>query len=327
LVDGERLLAVASEPAEAAANGEVTYRALFVAPDGAADPAALGWSLCTEQKPLAVTGPIPIACQHETGKALMALGEGESATATLSADVCRTFGPTPPAPKKDEPNSRPADPDTTGGYYQPVRVNATIEGTPTYAVGVTRLSCGLAGATQEQAATYNKQHQPNANPALTTLVIRRGHAGDEEVSVAGDADAPRIKPGASITLRASWMSCPKTPECGDGLCSPGENKQSCADDCDQQSPQGCTGAEPYQSLNPLRHELEHRHEAIRVSWFASDGRFEHERTGRAETETDHPYTDNEWTAPTKHGELSMWVVIRDDRGGVGWSSYKLDVEP
>ena len=43
----------------------------------------------------------------------------------------------------DEPPSRPADPDVTGGYYQPVRVLVPTREEEDYVVGVTRLACGV----------------------------------------------------------------------------------------------------------------------------------------------------------------------------------------
>jgi hypothetical protein len=332
LVDGDRVLAVRSEPAEVNPSASVpvplTYRALYVGTDRAPDPAGLDWALCGGRKPLAVTGPIAPACLAKSAKLLTPLGNGESVETTLPKDACRVFGPSPPEPKKGEPPSRPADPDTTGGYYQPARVLATIEGKPDYAVGVTRLDCGLAGATQEQSASYLGQHRPNENPALDSLVIRHDHSPEEEVPAAdGSGAALQIKPGQALSLRASWAACPKSAACGDDICSPGEDKMSCAPDCDVPQPLGCTGSEPYLELDQQTHELLHRREAIRISWFATDGRFEHERTGRAETDAASVFSDNSWTAPKTHGEVSLWVVIRDDRGGVGWSAYKLQVQP
>jgi hypothetical protein len=332
LVDGDRLLAVRSEPAEvnpaASVPVPLMYRALYVGTGGAPDPAGLDWALCGERKPLAVTGPIAPACLAKRAKALTPLGQGESVEAMLPKDVCRLFGPSPPEPKKGVPPSRPADPDTTGGYYQPARVLATIEGKPDYAVGVTRLDCGLAGATQDQSMSYLKQYRPNENPALDSLVIRHGRSPETEVPAAdGSAAQVQIKPGQQLSLRASWAACPKSASCGDGICSPGEDKASCARDCDLARPMGCTGSESYLELDQQTHQLEHRREAIRISWFATDGTFEHERTGRAEADVASAFSDNTWTAPKGHGEVSLWVVIRDDRGGVGWSAYKLGVGP
>jgi hypothetical protein len=63
-----------------------------------------------------------------------------------------------------------------------------------------------------------------------------------------------------------------------------------------------------------------------VSWFASDGEFEHDRTARSEAEAESGDSDNQWTAPDSEGEQRIWVVLRDDRGGVGWGSYKVTVE-
>ncbi len=322
LVDGDRVLAVRSVPAETKAGASVQYEALYVGLDGPVDPAGLDWALCNERKPLAVTGPIAIGCLTKSADSLTPIEGGAQPKGKLPADVCRVFGPNPPAPKMGEPATRPADPDTTGGYYQPVRVLARIEGHDQYAVGVTRLNCNLANATQEQSSEYQSQHQPNENPALDSLVLRG--KPDQTVPGDGDGDPLAVSAGKALTLRASWIACPATAECGDGICSPGEDK-SC-DDCSGSSPRGCTGSEPYLELDPIKHALVHRREAIRVSWFATDGDFDHDRTGRAESEAKTSFSDNTWTAPKHKGEVRLWVVIRDDRGGVGWSAYRLDVQ-
>jgi hypothetical protein len=330
LVDGERVLAVRSSPAEAKPGAAVRYDALYVGPDGPADAASLDWGACGERKPLAVIGPIASACLAETSEALtpLALDDTARAEAKLSADICRVFGPTPPDQKKGEPPSRPSDPDPSGGYYQPVRVRAQVEGRAEYSVGVTRLDCGLGGATQEQASTYAMQHRPNENPKLEALA-RRGGGPDEVLSPEdmGAQPAPLlVAPGAVLSLRASWAACPTTPRCGDGICSPGESAMcgDCVAPADGAVP-GCTGSEPYLQLDPVKHALVQRREAIRISWFATDGAFEHDRTGRAEVEAKTSFSDNHWTAPTTKGEVRLWVVIRDDRGGVGWGAYRVDV--
>lgn len=63
--------------------------------------------------------------------------------------------------------------------------------------------------------------------------------------------------------------------------------------------------------------------AMRVSWFATGGTFDADKTGRAE---DDPATtsDNLWTAPSP-GVVHLWIVLRDSRGGVDWASYDLVV--
>lgn len=56
-------------------------------------------------------------------------------------------------------------------------------------------------------------------------------------------------------------------------------------------------------------------EGLRVSWFATAGQFEHDRTGR---DGDDPATSttNVWTAPAEPGAVHVWAVLRDSRGGM-----------
>jgi hypothetical protein len=65
---------------------------------------------------------------------------------------------------------------------------------------------------------------------------------------------------------------------------------------------------------------------MRVSWFASAGTFEHDRSGRPEADAGSPFSDNAWTAPSEAGDVRLWVVLRDDRGGVGYGSFYVHVE-
>ena len=65
-------------------------------------------------------------------------------------------------------------------------------------------------------------------------------------------------------------------------------------------------------------------ESLRVSWYGTAGRFDEPRTGRA---GDDPATtaDNAWTAPAAPGAVTLWVVLRDDRGGAAWRSLAVTV--
>ena len=318
LVESERVLALRSSPAEAAPDARVTYDALFVGPDGAGSPDALEWALCNQRKALTESGTIARACLQLESDALAAL-EPQS----VPRDACETFGPTPKTPKPGEPNLRPVDPDTTGGFYQPVRVAVVSEDEQTrFAVGVTRLTCALGGATQEQSAEYNRKRRPNENPHLDALVWLREDGSEETLPQADDEPALTVSLGERVQLRASWPDCPVEPSCGDGICSVGE--LDCADDC--REPRGCGGSEPYVYFDPLSRQLLDRREALRVAWFATDGAFEHERTGRSADEADDTTTENVWRAPESDAEVRLWVVLRDDRGGVGWGSYRLQVQ-
>ncbi len=326
VVDSDRVLAVRSMPVEAMANAPVKYQALYVGADGPAAAKDLDWALCSARKPLAAPGFVAQACFARKGDKLTPLGHGDQASGMLAKDACQVFGPMPPAPMKGEPNGRAADADTTGGYYEPVRllVAGASESEDVYFAGMSRLICGLGGATAEQSAQYALRYRPNENPVLAS-VVRVQSGADVPLSLAASSTLLRVQPGERLTLRASWAVCPSKPKCGDGICSPRETVKDCMQDCGVAAPKGCTGAESYAYLDPAQGAVIDRRESIRVSWFANAGDFAFDRTGRSEAEASQTDTDNDWTAPNTQGEVFLWVVIHDDRGGVGWESYKLDV--
>jgi hypothetical protein len=106
-----------------------------------------------------------------------------------------------------------------------------------------------------------------------------------------DVPAPLAR-GARVVLRARWK----------------------ADD-----------AEAYVSFDRDTQTLRDRREAMRVSWFASAGGFDADRTGRAE---DDPalQSENGWTAPDAPGTVHLWFVLRDSRGGVAWVERDAEVK-
>jgi hypothetical protein len=299
LLDGPRVLAIRSTPAEVEPGKPVSYSDLYATPEGDSSARGLEWSLCTARKPIAVSGPIALECLTPSGPGLVSLGTGPSVNATMPADGCRVFGPSPPAPKAGERAARPADPDSTGGYFQPLRVRVP-EGQTEYAIGFTRLLCGPGAATQEQSLEFAATYRPNENPELGSVIV---NPDGESSPLADSPQAPSVlRAGEKVTLRVSWAECSATTT--------------------------CTGSESYPYLDPIARQLITRREALRVSWFASAGSFAHDRSGRteAEAEAGFIYSDNDWTAPDEAGEVRVWVVLRDDRGGVGYRSFFVNVQ-
>ncbi|HKP63748.1 MAG TPA: hypothetical protein VJV78_43740 [Polyangiales bacterium] len=326
LVEDMRVLAVRSTPPAAKPGDEVSFDTLYVDPDGPLDPDPLDWALCTARKGLAEPGTISGKCLEREADSLESLGTGATVMATIPMDACQVFGPTPMTPEAGEPAARPVDPDTTGGYYQPVRLLVPDdEQGDQYSVGTTRLTCGLGGATQDQAAEFTRRFKPNENPELESVVLR---PGDDEQSLPelGSDDVLEVAAGETVALGASWVDCPLESECGDGICGEGEDAtpDNCPEDC--REPHGCRGSEPYVFFDPSTRKLVDRREAMRVSWFANTGTFDHDRTSITEDEADEHSTVNNWTAPPESGDVRVWVVLRDDRGGVGWGSYQLRVQ-
>jgi hypothetical protein len=321
LIDSPRVLAIRSQPAEARPDDPVEWSALFVGPNGDEDPSNLDWALCLERKPLAVAGEISKDCLVRHGKALLDLGSGIDVMDAIPSEACRLFGPNPPVPQPGDPAARAADPDATGGYYQPLRLIGQGGEIP-YSVGLTRIDCGIARVTTQQSLDFAKRYRDNENPTIQDVVINPGRAAASLTS-SPDTTAT-VARSKHFTLRTSWPQCPLSAHCGDGICGSGEDRTTCADDCTD--PHGCAGSEPYVAFEPAQRQLVDRREAMRVSWYATAGSFDHDRSGRAEQEASLTYSDNGWTAPDQRGTVRVWVVLRDDRGGVGYGSYLIVVK-
>lgn len=174
--DYPRVLAVRAEPAEAKPGDQVRLRAL------ATDGTIITWSFCVARKGLAETGPIAEECIAYPDERIV-IGAGPLASATIPRDACRVFGPDPPIGKT---GGRPADPDLTGGYYQP--------GLAADAVFSIRVRCNLAGATQAQTSDFEARYRDNVNPEISELTINGTSVTDEY----------RARPGERLQLHVAW---------------------------------------------------------------------------------------------------------------------------
>jgi len=323
LIDSARVLSIRSTAAEVNEGATVSYDVLIAQPVDDTSLPTLDWALCIAQKPLATSGPIATECLEASGPKLTDLGRTPSVTAMIPKDACQLFGPITPPHKAGEPDLRAVDPDTTGGYYQPVRLRTAYSAEDVeYEVGVTRLMCGMgSGASQAQTVTYNKGYRPNANPGFEKVTFTRNSG---EVIVVDSTTPQSVASGEAVTFEVSWPSCPVVPTCGDDICGAGEDVTSCPNDCT--TPKGCEGSEPYLTYDPESQALQDRRESIRVAWYATDGNFAHDRTGRTEAEADQTSTSNAWTAPSHSGVVRFWLVIRDDRRGENWTTFDMNVE-
>lgn len=289
LVTAPRVLAIQAEPPEAGEGDTVSLTAL-VASDGEAADDAVSYFFCTARKPLSELGPIEPGCLYDTSGARAALGTGLSVSGALDRGVCSLFGPRRPSAEPGQPAGRAADPDATGGFYQPVLAELLGQ---LGVLGGVRLDCGLPSADREQVIEYNQRHRTNQNPRIDRL---ERLASATWTPLAEDA-AQRVGAGERLELRVSWAACA--------------------------AEERCTGAEQYVMFDPAGRALVERQEALVASWYATDGRFDAPRTEPGDT----PFqSENGWVAPSARGAVRLWVVLRDGRGGVGHASYRLDVE-
>ncbi len=294
IVASARVLAVRADPAEAPPKSQVTYTALIVDASGTLRDAPLDWAYCNQRKPLAELGPVSPLCMTRDADFLAELGVGTQVTATIADTACREFGPDVPEAKMGEPAGRPVDPDLTGGYYQPLRLALPGSTGDAFTLERARLACGIVGATSEQLVDFRKRYRPNTNPAVDALT-----ANGARVVAEGSGAPSVVVAGARIAFHATWAECTDPAK-------------------------DCGGAEPYVVFDLASRSIVDSREAIRVSWFATGGSFDHDRTGRDAAETD-SFSDNAWIAPSQPGIVHLWIVLRDERGGAGWQSFAVDV--
>ncbi|MEO8978755.1 MAG: hypothetical protein ABI548_04210 [Polyangiaceae bacterium] len=336
---GPRVLAVQSTPAEAPPNGALSYRILVVDEKGTVARPRVDWSYCTQPKATDELNDVALACFTDAPGIKLPLGKGSAPSGTMPFNACAQFGPDVPRPQSHSSGSggtgsgssststgaqgRPTDPDSTGGYYQPVILSVSAAQTLVSAFAETRITCNLAGSTNEQFSAYTLATRSNENPHLLGVTV----PSQNDVDLTPEHSKTPLTVSASswLTLRASWPACPTDPTCGDGMCSPGEDIVACPDDCTPPV-KGCGGPESYAYLDPADHVLRNRHESMRVSWFASAGSFGSDHTGSEEAHFADTTSDNDWRAPKEAGPVFMWVVLRDERGGVDWQSFEVSVQ-
>jgi hypothetical protein len=311
LVSEARVLAVRAEPAEARPGAAVKYSALVADGEGTQRAGLLAWFYCLAQKPLAELGPVDRTCLSPSSDKLAEIGGGLSVSGSLPKDTCSLFGPNVPQPAPGEEPSRPVDPDATGGYKQPIMLGVSVDDVETLTLFEQRIACDLPGVSADTGAEYRLRYHANENPRLRAVIATRASG---EVVTLRAGDVLEVARSELITLSARWPSCPESDTCGDGLCGPDETRVSCAEDCTTAA--GCDGAERYLWYDGERRALSVRRESMRVSWYKTAGTYAEERTGVDEQDLN-THVDNTWTAPDGTGELTLWLVLRDARGGVG----------
>ena len=320
-VDAPRVLGVQALPAEAPPGASVSYRVLVVDQQGNVEDPEVDWSYCTKSKPLNELNDVASECFGE-GDFIQPIGSGSDVKGKLPKSGCAQFGPDIPKTLPGQPPGRPTDPDSSGGFYQPVILAVHSDEQSIQALAETRITCGLANGAGDIDA-YRRATKTNENPKISAVTAINL---DNAILSDGAVDGPLSVPlGAHVVFSTSWPTCPTEPACGDGMCTSGETAMDCAEDC-QQAPVGCTGSESYGYVDPTSGELAPRHEAMRVAWFSTAGSFEDDHTGRTEDDFAMTSSENVWTAPTAPGLVFMWVVLRDARGGSDWQSFQLLVE-
>lgn len=294
LVDRARVIAVQMEPAEVAPRGRFSLRALYAG----GEQGDIDWAFCSEQKPLSELGPIAPNCLAPDGAGLSdPFANGLDVSAAMPADACRLFGPDRPPPKMGEPAGRPVDADPSGGFYQPVALFDYDQNEA--GLFEARVNCALPGVTREQYTEWTQRYVRNLNPQVDSLEALR----DGDVLTLDESEPLRVRANERIELRV-WAA-------------------PCASEVDATA--ACGGAEPYLYYDLASRSLVTRTETLSASWFADAGSFVDARSG-FEVADDGALAKNTWTAPRDGGDVTLWVVLRDNRGGVVWRKQSISID-
>ena len=181
LITSERIIGVRAIPAEAGPGDNVQYSSLVASPSGTVSEPSLLWSLCKLRKPVAENTPVSQACLTED---LPPTAQGDQVSMRTPSTACVNFGPL--APSSTSGTLRPTDPDTTGGYYQPIRLD--LEGEQ--AIVRERLHCDLAGASLVMSQEFRARYTANQNPILVAL---SAFIGDTQVPIDALPASARIR--------------------------------------------------------------------------------------------------------------------------------------
>jgi len=157
-----------------------------------------------------------------------------------------------------------------------------------------RILCGLANAKSADIRKYNETYKLNNNPVLTSLTVQTSDGSPSELPATRIAGAPiPVASGKTLSLAANW-----SPD----------------------------SVESYPAYDVVNLVLSQHWEAMRVAWYATGGSFEHDVTGRGESENTTTYAENSWK-PDGPGPVHMWIVLNDIRGGTDFASYDIKVTP
>jgi hypothetical protein len=162
LIREPSIVGVKAEPPEAAPGDPVTMSVVTLG-GGSVDTATASWSLCHLPKPVGENRVVDAACFTSPHTDAV----GNPVILTVPFDACALFGPDTPQPAPGASPTRPRDPDTTGGYFQPTLVTVgTLQ-----AVALERVTCDLLDASLAVARAFRSTYQVNHNPRIAGLSL------------------------------------------------------------------------------------------------------------------------------------------------------------
>jgi len=297
VVDGFRLLAIAADRPALAPGEQTTVSALVTtkAPD---DKVSYRWSWCPYTTG-AAGGFRCAVTEAELAQALSALSDG--AAPAVRYDLGREPTATiahaiPPSALKAACAALRAR--QIPGFTEPPDCEEHLEITVRLEVSDpsgARIDGVKTIDLRYEAAGADVAESPNENPRLTELTIGRDGVF---ALVASDDEPPALKRDTSVDLRVAVAS---------------------------------DASQPYRTRPPDGSGAESRDESLTFSWFVEAGSIDDDRTGFLPGERSlADAVKNTWTTPRRTDfaadHVRLYVVLRDNRGGVSWIARRVRLE-
>ncbi len=304
LVKTPRILAVIADKPELAPGEAATLSVLFADPRGGGRPVRFRWSACVGLESLGGGGTGFSGAQYGMMEAPPGCADpgarldlGEGPTAVLAA---------PPAAQIDllvaQFRARVGDAipvEFVERLLDEVGIQITVQ--------VEALTPGDAGDTTLVAGfkrvLVSRRAERGTNPPRPRFaigeegVVSAYAPGSEGFDCASESGAPIVVPaGATVALRPD--PTPADPD-GDATDEPWAGDPTCTDDDPVTECYGVLDPQGFFARKP---------ESAFYTWNVTGGALFEGTTSR-------PTRDNEWTAPTTPGEVTVWLVTRDGHGG------------
>ena len=301
-VDQTRVVAVRATPAEATPGQMVNWQAVVVAPLQHQANTQIQWALCQAPRNPSDSITVTMTCLGDPDVPGPALGDGgvtpptvtslpgmtgSVAQAVIPSDACRKIGPEVSAMGAGGVKQRPPDADITGGYQLPLRLVAfdASGGDPRVDVSFDRQRVHCNLANAPAEAARDYAKRYKANQNPELQAIALA-------GVVGAADGSaryQVPRGTKIPVQLLWPDAAR---------------------------------ETYVLFDPVQRAVVERTETLDVSWYTNGGEFERDRTTQ---DGDAPSSSNTLVLDQGAvGPVTLWVVLRDERGGVGAGTLTID---
>jgi hypothetical protein len=288
-ITSARVIAVLADPPEARPGAMVSLTAIVA---GASGDVAVTWRACEIPRSTNESATVSARCLDDgDGGAITTLAEGVTASATIPSNACMRVGPQVPPAGQDGVRARAPDPDITGGWQLPIRLDLRAGSERETMFARYRVRCQPPDVPGATAQGYALRYRDNRNPALSGVYAVVDGATRElpRASAEGDGAEVAIGPSREVGVLALW---------------------------------GAESAEGYVRVDPVTRGLDTRTEALEVAWFTTGGWFSRDRTAPDASGT---ASVNVLHLDAGVTQTRVWVVLRDERGGVDVARLRVRV--